>query len=645
MSHQIEVIFCPYILLNTFTLPDVISSVRTSGKLHAAHKKQQDQFQGYKLAILSALFLYLDNIVRTSNIIGIPSDPNLQDYWSYTKTPGKDKLKSALRRSHAMSAIIARVQSLMTEVLTTKSWDDLPRCLGHVQDFSFCLRRIFIKSYKYLEKINSRWQIVDSEEALYRRAYDILWTEIMDFKKLRGTYCEVYRDYRPISKDIYNELEDPGDRETTRLHRKNFEDFPSGFPPNQWAAGCASTILESLYRLSPTPVQLKLENLREQVKQIEDWIKFNQFSRNIRDILSQAPNFFNPSSRWLFKQGRPVAVADRRGIMLSVRSFSNIEQVKSMLGNMLRIVEIESPAAPLNFRCLLDGAVVRAKRTGGKVLVVEAKHPAGRRAYDYSFAILMPAYSKGIIPMNASMWWVFYDICNDFSGTATRMLVEVKKSLQDDKEFIEVLPLRVDKDEFLSLCEDPGYNYLKDEISDLERLDSEIRGAFPELLLLAYLAAHGCSPIKCHLKPKFLDKELDVVGVKWVNCQPSEVIIFESKGKATILEDLQKELDYFADKLGRVQQNVQQLFETLFETLEIPHQANVKVKGIFVSMAELNEDEVKIPASISLWDFNKLQRELTNAKIPKEYRSLLKRKILSRPFSLDAPFLKSFFGE
>lgn len=29
MSHQIEVIFCPYVLLNTFALPDVMSSVRS----------------------------------------------------------------------------------------------------------------------------------------------------------------------------------------------------------------------------------------------------------------------------------------------------------------------------------------------------------------------------------------------------------------------------------------------------------------------------------------------------------------------------------------------------------------------------------------------------------------------------------------
>jgi hypothetical protein len=639
MSSQIELIFCPYIMLNIFCSPDVIDSIRASGRSQAGVKEQNGLFEGYKLVIISTMFLYLDNIVRSPDIIGIPLEPNFYDYWSFTKTPGRDKLKGTMRRGHALSAVIARVHSLMTETLKCNSWDDLTSCLGHIQDFSLCLRRVFIKSCTCLEKIGGRWHKVDSEEALSRRVYDILWTAVMDFKRLHNTYREVYRDFHPIREDIDDELKDS--REKTRFHYRHFESLPSGWVPKEWAFGCASTVFESLCRISPTVVRPELNNLREQINQIKDWITFKHFSSATRDILSNAPHFFNPSSRWLFKKSKPVTVRDRRGLMLPVRSISNIEQIKSMLGNTLRIVEIESPAAPLNLACLLDGAVMRAKRTGEKALVMEARHPAGRGRYDYSFAIFMPAYSGEFIPMNASMWWVFYDICNDFSGTASRMFARVKKSLKENEAYTDLLSFKIEKNEFLGICEEPGYKYLKEEIDDLKKLDSEIRAAFPEILLLAYLVTQGCSPVECHVRPKFLKKkELDVVGVKWVDGQPSEIIIFESKGRATVLEDLQKELRYFLDKIELTNANIQQLAEVL----GIPYHPDIHLRSIFVSMAELINDEIEKPAEIDLWDFDRMQRKLLGARVPKEYVNLLKKKILYRPFLLNDSFITGFFG-
>lgn len=641
ISNQIELIFCPYILLNTFILPDVISSIQKFAIKQADDKTKRDFFQGYKLAANSVLLLYLDEVVRNPDFIGIPPDLNFQDYWSYTKTTGRDILKSALRRNHAMSAIFARVQSLITEVLRAESWEELLNFSGHIQDFTSCLRKIFTKSYNCLEKINKRWRVVDCEEALRSRAYDVLWTWIMDFKKLRSTYCDVYRDYRPMNREVDRDFEDFYSQETTRFHHKSFENFSSASPPKQWASGCALIILESLCRLSPTSIRPELENLQGQINKIKDWRRFDHFSSNIRDILSQVPDFFNPASRWTFQQKRPVAVSDRRGLMLPVRSISNVEQVKGMLGNRPRIVEVESPAAQFNFRCLLEGAVERAKRTGEKALVAEVKHPAGRGKYDYSFAVFMPAYGIGIIPQNASTWWIFYDICNDFSSSASRMLIEVKKSIEDHSEYIELITMQVDKSEFLNFCEDPGYKYLKEEINDLKRLDSEIRATLPELLLMAYLAAQKYHTVTCHLKPKFLGKELDVVGVKCIEQQPPEVVIFESKGKATRLEDLQKEVDDFADKCVIVEKNV----EKLLNTLGIPYQADIKLKCILVSMSELEKNEIKKPASIDLWDFNRLKRELTKARIPKDYINLLKQRILYRSFFLNDSFFNTFFGD
>lgn len=640
-SHQIELVFCPFILLDTFISSDVIESTRRASLSEPGEKEQQDFFNGYKLAIISTLFLYLEYVIRNPDIVGISPDPNFQDYWAYTKTPGKDKLKSALRQSHTTSALISRIQSVVSEILRSDSWDEFQGCLGHIQDFSLCLRRIFVKSYKCSEKIRGRWKVIDTEKGLTERAYDILWTYLMNFKMLKGVYSEAYRDYQSRYDIVEDDFEEFGDRELnmTRLHGRDNDFLLHRLPPNQWAKGYAHVTLNCLCKLTNPPIQEKLSGIYSQISKIDTWVKYDRFQRIVRDLLSEIPNFFNPGTRWLFKQKRPIAAIDLRGLLLPVQRISNIEQVKAILGNRVRIVEIESPSATLNFKCLLDGAIVRAKRTKEKALVAEFKHPVRHNEYDYSYAIFMPAYSQ-VLPMNASMWWVFFDICNNFSGTASRMLTEIKNYLQDSSKWIEILSVKVDKFDFLNFCEEPGYLYLKKEIKNSKKLDNDIRATFPELLLAAYLAKQEAHPVRCRLKPRFLNKELDVVGVKWQKNEPSEIVIFESKGKATTYEELQTEVNKFAEKLKLIGENL----EKLSRTLDIPFKSDLKVTGIFVSMAVLQPDDVEIPQSLSLWDFSRFQNELLRERIPREYRMLIRRKILARVISFNSPLFDNFFG-
>ncbi|MFC2005173.1 hypothetical protein ACFLUY_03000, partial [Chloroflexota bacterium] len=399
-----------------------------------------------------------------------------------------------------------------------------------------------------------------------------------------------------------------------------------------WVTGYAPAILLALVRLGPQEVSEELNRLYSLATKAQTWRQFDGIKPRAKDILINVPGFFRPWDKWLFRQYKPVAAIDRRSLMVPVRTPRNPEQIKGLLGNSLRIVEDQSPASALNFACLMDGAVTRARKYNEKALIAEIKHPTGGSGHDYSFAVFMPAYGGVFIPTNASCWWVFYDICNDFTGGARSVLEQIRQSLRNHRKWIEIICLSLDKTDLLDLCEDPGYRYLKQEIDYCQKLDSEIRADLPELLLAAYLGFFKAHPIRCRLKPEFLKKEIDVIGVKWLHSGPDEMVVFESKGRATTYIDLQTEVDDFAKKLRQLQANI----KGVADLLSVPYSANIKLKGCFVSMSRLKPTDIRIPAGVALWDFDRFQ--------PLEYRRLLKEKILAHVIGLDTSFNELFFG-
>ena len=137
--------------------------------------------------------------------------------------------------------------------------------------------------------------------------------------------------------------------------------------------------------------------------------------------------------------------------------------------------------------------------------------------------------------------------------------------------------------------------------------------------------------MKYHIKPKFLGKEFDVVGV-FGRDVVDEITIVESKGKSSTEEDLQRELNEFEGKVDSIRNNPKLFVEIL------GYQSNefANVKGVFVSMADVQPDSVVVPGSVEFWDFSKFQDELRKVHLPAEYRRLLKKVILIRTFSLDS---------
>jgi hypothetical protein len=236
----------------------------------------------------------------------------------------------------------------------------------------------------------------------------------------------------------------------------------------------------------------------------------------------------------------------------------------------------------------------------------------------------MPAYGGGLIGINASMWWVFYSIGNNHSGTASAVMGQVLNKLKRNRRSLDLTVVEADEEEFYRYCEDPGYSRLNDAIVLTNKITGDVRGVFPELLLSNMLADMGYTKVRNRIRPQILksvEGELDTVGAKLTGNSLSNITIFESKGQATDENELQLEIDRFSDNIDIVQKNL----ESFCRELEVAYSNNVVIEAIFVSMDTLNGVRVNVPGNIELWGFEVFVSRLKKSDVHRDYLELLKK--------------------
>jgi hypothetical protein len=252
---------------------------------------------------------------------------------------------------------------------------------------------------------------------------------------------------------------------------------------------------------------------------------------------------------------------------------------------------------------------------------------------------------------NASSWWIFYEAGDNYDDGRYSMS-EINREIKQNAKYLEIYLLDASLEQFRRYCEDPGYLRLNTAIETTNRMISDIRGTYPELLIGAMLSAKGYQRIQSRLKPKILKEykgtlkisgDLDVVGVKEKDLSATEIIIFESKGQSITDKELDEELNKFSNTIKVLKGRL----KSFGSELGIQCNLQVNLKGIFVSMAKLNRNlprirnnnilsgildqkpKYDVPQNIELWDFSDLIRELKQAGIPEEYISLIKKSEVS----------------
>lgn len=190
----------------------------------------------------------------------------------------------------------------------------------------------------------------------------------------------------------------------------------------------------------------------------------------------------------------------------------------------------------------------------------------------------------------------------------------------------------------LAKKKDPGYSRISDAVVLTNKITSDVRGAFPELLLANMLTNQGYTKVLNRIRPKILEAtkgELDTLGILIENDSILKLTIFESKGQANDDIELQEEINRFSDNIKIIRNNL----PALCNELSIPPSQDAKIEAIFVSMDRLQqkneltglhpflaeEINLNVPENIILWDIDELVSRLKRSKVHRDYLALLKR--------------------
>ena len=211
-------------------------------------------------------------------------------------------------------------------------------------------------------------------------------------------------------------------------------------------------------------------------------------------------------------------------------------------------------------------------------------------------------------------WHVFYYI--DAIG---RMKSPIWQLLDDCSDRIEVTTLEgIDTGLLLSLC-DRGFQYVSRQWKAQNDLNSELRGAIPELLAAALLTCSGYFPVRPSLQPIKGVGQIDAIGFK-ESVDGGECRLVEVKRQSTNQNQLQKEIREFELKVERARRRIGEIERMLGFTGHTK-----QVSGLFISMAEVGDlSDVRVEfkafvdglSGIDFWDYNDFRRELESANLP-----------------------------
>ena len=241
---------------------------------------------------------------------------------------------------------------------------------------------------------------------------------------------------------------------------------------------------------------------------------------------------------------------------------------------------------------------------------------------------------------NASKWWVFYKVYGVGVPEPDLVLPEklVRDTLAEFEDRIRLIELKdVHPRDLLDLCEPPGWRHLIKEARSLVNLTQDLKGLMPELLAAALLAQEGYHNIRLRLKPAALHgQEVDVVGVR-ITPNGSECLVIETKGRSTTESELRQEITDFSAKIHSLDARSEELAEDLDYrgTLD-------SFRARFISMADVDESEFTEEA-MEVWSFDHFVGELERARVPQEFRNLLRRVSIAKEMDVSEWLDHSWF--
>ncbi len=634
-SMVLESLFSTYVLLDVFLSNEFINKIRSFFTQLTNRHDQENLIQGYKIILIIRLDNYIDEIVRSPEMIGVTADLDYRDYWAFTKGRGREIARGAPRTDHLISKFVAKANLFIDSILALKTCDDIQAFADKTRDFRECLRLISEKGYSASKDDKP----VSMGDAMRVSSSVLLWSSSCDPLPIAHKYTDYFIGRNRGEPDIHSldeiveECHLPSGLTRFDMTNVNPDFFPRPLP-EKWALGYVFSLHEGIKSLASEEALTRLKSLDNFVLNVKNWHDLEKYDLNL-DKVYGLPSIYRG-----FKYGKHQVITDTDRIPLVAEAMErpSPEKLLSIFGNRARIVERGYPGAVGSFECLLDGALQRSRRTKEPAKVAIIVHKLGRGEEDYSVAIFMPAYGGGFIPTNGSMWWVFYWIGNNHSGSTSHRWKFVLDKINRSKKRIELMIVEANKQEFYRYCEDPGYSRICDAIVLTNKITSDVRGTYPELLLANMLTNLGYNTVLNRIRPKLLEStkgEFDTVGILIKDNSLEKITIFESKGQANTDIELQKEIDRFSANVEVIRKNL----SAFCDEFNIPFSPSVDIEAIFVSMDHLERKDglknfgpyfsngvnLNVPKNVTLWDFDELYSRLKKSKVHSDYLALLRK--------------------
>ena len=178
----------------------------------------------------------------------------------------------------------------------------------------------------------------------------------------------------------------------------------------------------------------------------------------------------------------------------------------------------------------------------------------------------------------------------------------------------------VPAERMLELCDDRAFLHQSRQVRDKERIASDIRGVFPELLSVALLSQAGYHLVRPSVEVQFDDvgrRQIDCAGVQLPG-DGGDCRIVEVKGGAASRHDLDRAVRRFAQTVVLAGEQRTRIADALGWSQRI-----VTVSGLFIAMADIGVPEDLKGLGIEIWTLSRFKEELLEADIPASYVSLL----------------------
>jgi len=627
-DQSIETEFSPYLWLDLITDQTFFEAAKEKAKANSA--TEMSFIKGYEYLIIASLHQFMDLLIRNPQSFDLPVDEGLRDAWSYGTDRGREALTRFIQKDSPLSYVFNSVNGFWNDLLRTNQWDELNSLRVRISEWTRHIRKGF--HYSCRCRTEKRQLRKNPDIVLRMHALDFLWLHMGHLGFISGIYATVFSRNGEVLVENDNELDRENLCPSTKLDHRHNLSFPKR-PPASWAPGYIFSLILLIQRLDENR-HPDVNRLLMRLGKISTWQGLSRLQHTM-------PLDFKASRKIHIVKVRPFPKSSLRNIMLPTRPKFDANKLLGIMGSPLKVVETDTLCAPSNFERLLRGSIDIAREYKEKVRVIRLAHKEYHYATAYSLAIFLPVYT---MISNWSSWWIFFDLYLDKSpgednesAVIRNRINDVLRNFSDDIELEEYL---ITKEEFLTIAEEPGFVWLRDELKRAKNINWNIRGALPEILCATYFGALDYHPIRVDFKPSFLNgKELDVVAIEWEKSHPSIIRVIETKGSSVSDDhELQAQINKFSEKIKVINKNRKRLAQELGVSM-----APRKVRAIFVSLADLTHIRVKVPTNVELWNFNRFINELQANHIPAWHLQLLRKSSIAVRIGFGESILKAIF--